>query len=216
VPRDVVALVSADDFVSAIRVYADRVNDLLRRRGVPPLEAIEICETHALALLDAVINAPESVIDLAGWWFARANEVTSASPATSAAGDEAISMLAGTEGESRVRAALDTLPDAQRSAVILRDGYDLPPQAVGVALRRGSDSATELTASGRLGLVSAYDARPAPDLAGHNARRLGPRRCAVIWPTARPARTSSRHSLEAGGWPPVCRSSRWTTTLGSP
>jgi hypothetical protein len=66
VPRDVVALVSADDFVSAVRVYSDRVNDLLRRGGVPAVEAIEICETHALALLDAVVNAPETVIDLAG------------------------------------------------------------------------------------------------------------------------------------------------------
>lgn len=169
-PRDVVALVSADDFVSAVRVYADRVNDLLRRRGVPPLEAIEICETHALALLDAVINAPETVIDLAGWWFARAIEVTSASPVTASAGDEAVSMLAGTEGELQVREALSHLPDSQQAAVMLRDGYDLPPQAVGVALRRGSETATELTAAGRLGLVAAYDGRTPPTLAGHSGR----------------------------------------------
>lgn len=169
-PRDVVALVSADDFVSAVRVYADRVNDLLRRRGVPPLEAIEICETHALALLDAVINAPETVIDLAGWWFARAIEVTSAAPLEESVSDEAVSMLAGTEGEAQVRAALATLPDQQQSAVVLRDGYDLPPQAVGVALRRGNETATELTAQGRLGLVAAYGGRAVPDLTGHGGR----------------------------------------------
>jgi DNA-directed RNA polymerase specialized sigma24 family protein len=163
--------VSADDFISAIRIYADRVNDLLRRRGIPPLEAIDILETHSLALLDTVINAPETVIDLAGWWFARAFEMTSAARGDAAAADdEATSVLAGTETEQRVRAALDTLLEAERSAVILRDAYDLPHQAVGVALRRGQDSAADLTAAGRLALVSAYDGQPSPTLAGHSGR----------------------------------------------
>jgi DNA-directed RNA polymerase specialized sigma24 family protein len=171
VPRDVVALVSADDFVSAIRVYADRVNDLLRRRGIPSVEAIEILETHALALLDSVVNAPETVVDLAGWWFARAIEVTGSSRRKSAAaGDEATSMLAGTESEARVRAALAKLSEGERSAVILRDAYDLPPQAVGVALRRGQESAAELTAAGRLALVEIYDSQPSPNLGGHTGR----------------------------------------------
>ncbi|HWC35725.1 MAG TPA: hypothetical protein VG650_12980 [Mycobacteriales bacterium] len=172
-PRDVVALVSADDFVSAVRVYADRVNDLLRRRGIPPVEAIDVLETHALALLDAVVNAPETVIDLAGWWFARAVETTTAARRQATAGDdETTSMLAGTESEERVRAALASLEDGQRDAVILRDAYDLPPQAVGVALRRGSDAAADLTAKGRLALVESYDERPAPDLGGHSGRTI--------------------------------------------
>jgi hypothetical protein len=172
VPRDVVALVSADDFVSAVRVYSDRVNDLLRRGGIPAIEAIEVSETNALALLDAVVNAPETVIDLAGWWFARAIEVTSgagSAPALAAV-DEPISMLAGTAGEEQVRAALAGLPETERAAVILRDGYDLPVQAVGVALRRGEESAAELIANGRLRLVAAYDGRRVPDLSGHSGR----------------------------------------------
>ena len=170
-PRDVVALVSADDFVSAVRVYADRINDLLRRNGVPALEAIEISETYALALLDALVNAPETVIDLAGWWFARAIELTSRQVgSTDAEVEEPISMLAGTAGEEQVRAALATLSDSERAAVMLRDGYDLPAQAVGVALRRGTESATELAAAGRLHLVAAYDGRRSPDLAGHTGR----------------------------------------------
>lgn len=170
--RDVVALVSADDFVSAVRVYADRVNDLLRRNGVPALESIEVAETQSLALLDAVVNAPETVIDLAGWWFARAIECTTEGldqPRMDVA-DQPISMLAGTLGEAEVRAALEELPDAERAAVVLRDGYDLPEQAIGVALRRGRESAAELTAVGRLRLVAAYDGRRAPDLTGHTAR----------------------------------------------
>jgi anti-sigma factor RsiW len=172
VPREVVALVSADDFVSAVRVYTDRVNDLLRRGGVPALESLEICETHALALLDAVINAPETVIDLVGWWFARAIEVTSQAGRTpdEDAADEPLSMLAGTANEERVRGALATIPAGERSAVLLRDGYDLPSQAVGVALRRGADSAAELIAAGRLDLVAAYDETLPPTLAGHSGR----------------------------------------------
>jgi DNA-directed RNA polymerase specialized sigma24 family protein len=171
VPRDVVALVSADDFVSAVRVYADRVNDLLRRNGIPALEAIEICETHALALLDAVVNAPETVIDLAGWWFARAIEVTSRGTEASAdLSDQPASVLAGTAGEAEVREAFTALSEAEQAAVVLRDGYDLPAQAVGVALRRGTESAAELTASGRLRLAAAYDRRPVPSLDGHAGR----------------------------------------------
>jgi DNA-directed RNA polymerase specialized sigma24 family protein len=170
-PRDVVALVSADDFVSAIRVYADRVNDLLRRRGIPPLESIDVLETHALALLDTVVNAPETVIDLAGWWFARAVETTSAARRKAATSDdETTSMLAGTESEARVRSVLAGIDEAQRDAVILRDAYDLPPQAVGVALRRSIETAADLTATGRLALVAAYDERPVPSLEGHISR----------------------------------------------
>jgi hypothetical protein len=79
-------------------------------------------------------------------------------------------MLAGTETEARVRDALATLSDSKSAAVMLRDGYDLPPQAVGVALRRSNELAAELTAAGRLALVAAYDERPAPDLLGHSGR----------------------------------------------
>jgi DNA-directed RNA polymerase specialized sigma24 family protein len=172
VPRDVVALVSADDFVSAVRVYADRVNDLLRRRGVPALEAIEICETYALALLDAVVNAPETVVDLAGWWFGRALEVSGSTSdaAASVLVDEPVSVLAGTAGEGQVRAALATLPEPERTAVTLRDGYDLPPLAVEVALACDERAARSLTANGRLVLVAAYDSRPVPNLGGHSGR----------------------------------------------
>jgi DNA-directed RNA polymerase specialized sigma24 family protein len=173
VPRDVVALVSADDFVSAIRVYADRINDLLRRGGVPAFDAIDISETQALALLDALIDEPETVIDLAGWWFARAMDAINAraSRATEFATiDEPVSLLAGTDREQQVRAALAALPEPERTAIVLRDAYDLPPQAVGVALGLDTQTASTLIASGRLGLVSAYDSRAAPDLSGHTGR----------------------------------------------
>ena len=71
-PREVVALVSADDVVAAVRVHADRVHDLLRRSGCGKSESVEVCESYAFALIDAVVNAPETVGDMAGWWFGRA------------------------------------------------------------------------------------------------------------------------------------------------
>lgn len=170
-PRDVVALVSVEDFVGAVRVYGDRVHDLLRRSGVGPEEAVELCEAYALGLLDAVVNAPATVVDLAGWWFGRALEFTaSAGAALHDSAGESVSLLAGTQGEAQTRAALATLPPTERAAVLLRDAYDLPVQAVGVALRGDSDAAAAAIASGRLHLVARYDDRQVPSLAGHSGR----------------------------------------------
>jgi hypothetical protein len=172
VPRDVVALVSADDFVSAVRVYADRVNDLLLRAALPLLESIGAAETDALDLLDELVEAPAEVLDLAGWWFARAVERAGQGPAAASpeAAEAIIRLLATSPAEVQVRTALGGLASAERTAVVLRDGYDLPPQAVQVALQVDADTATELTAAGRLGLVATYDARSLPSLDGHAGR----------------------------------------------
>lgn len=171
-PRDVVALVSADDAVAAVRVHADRVHDLLRRSGCGADESVEVTESYAVALIDALVNAPETVVDMAGWWFGRALELgrrlgeTAAEPADAGSS----SVLAGTPVEAAVRAALAQLPENERAAVVLRDAYDLPPQAVAVALRREPDVAAGLVAAGRLRLVARYDDSRPPDLSGHTAR----------------------------------------------
>lgn len=171
-PREVVALVSADDAIAAIRVHADRVHDLLRRSGCGPEESVEVTESYAFALLDALVNAPETVGDMAGWWFGRALELGRrlGGVADDVPGEASTSVLAGTSGEAQVRAALATLPDSERAAVLLRDGYDLPPQAVAVALRRDLDTAAALVAAGRLHLVARYDDRDPPDLSAHTGR----------------------------------------------
>ncbi|HET7529907.1 MAG TPA: hypothetical protein VFJ98_03005 [Mycobacteriales bacterium] len=171
-PREVVALVSADDVVAAIRVHADRVHDLLRRSGCGVDESVEVCESYAFALIDAVVNAPETVGDMAGWWFGRALELGRrlGAPGGEPTSADTTSVLAGTSGEAQVRAALAALPEQERAAVLLRDGYDLPPQAVGVALHRDLTSTQALVAAGRLRLVSHYDDRAIPDLGGHEGR----------------------------------------------
>ena len=133
---------------------------------------MEVTESYAFALLDALVNAPETVGDMAGWWFGRALELGRRVGATAAEPTEEVtaSVLAGTESEAQVRAALVALPESERAAVVLRDAYDLPPQAVAVALRRDDDAAAALVAAGRLHLVGRYDSRPSPDLAAHSGR----------------------------------------------
>jgi hypothetical protein len=177
VPREVVALVSADDVVAAVRVHADRVHDLLRRSGCGPEESIEVCESYAFALIDALVNAPETVGDMAGWWFGRALDLgrrlgdAAAEPVNDQpAAEMPTSVLSGTSGEAQVRAALAQLPEQERAAVMLRDAYDLPPEAVAVALGRDVDWAATLVASGRLRLASLYDDRSIPDLDSHGGR----------------------------------------------
>ena len=176
-PREVVALVSADDVVAAVRVHADRVHDLLRRSGCGAEESIEVCESYAFALIDALGNAPETVGDMAGWWFGRALDLgrrlgaPAAEPVTDQLDAEMpTSVLSGTSGEAEVRSALAQLPEQERAAVMLRDGYDLAPEAVGVALGREVEWAASLVASGRLRLASLYDGRPVPDLGAHTGR----------------------------------------------
>ncbi|HEU5034439.1 MAG TPA: sigma factor-like helix-turn-helix DNA-binding protein [Mycobacteriales bacterium] len=169
-PREVVALVSADDYVAAVRVHADRVHDLLRRRGCGPAESVEVCEAYAFALLDALVNAPETVGDTAGWWFGRALELGRRLDDDPVEPEMSASVLAGTSGEGQVRAALGRLPQQERDAVMLRDAYDLPPQSVAVALGLDVDTAAAVVAVGRLHLVEAYDERPTPDLSSHTGR----------------------------------------------
>jgi hypothetical protein len=112
VPREVLALVSADDVVAAVRVHADRVHDLLRRSGCGAEESIEVCESYAFALIDALVNAPETIGDTAGWWFGRALDLgrrlgaPAAEPVTDQLDAEMpTSVLSGTSGEAEVRAA---------------------------------------------------------------------------------------------------------------
>jgi hypothetical protein len=172
VPREVVALVSADDALAAVRVHADRVHDLLRRSGCGAEESVEVTESYAFGLLDALVNAPETVGDMAGWWFGRALELSRrlGDAGAEPPDEQSASVLAGTSGEAQVRAALAGLPENERAAVMLRDAYDLPMQAVAVALRRDEPTVAALIGVGRLRLLSRYDDRRAPDLAGHTGR----------------------------------------------
>lgn len=171
-PPQVTALVSADDFVSVVRVHSDRLHDLLRRLGCGADEAVEVVEAYALALLDALVNRPETVVDMAGWLFGRALELGRRLEGGGDAPTEvARSVLAGTEGEAQVRSALARLPEVERYAVVLRDAYDLAPQSVAVALRRSPDATASLIATARMHFIGLYDDRQPPTLDDHTGRQ---------------------------------------------
>lgn len=167
------ALLSAEDFALVVAGHADRVHDLVLRYGCPPGGAAEVVAATALDLLDALASAPETVPDLAGWWFANAAEVArraalsapEAAPPAAPAG-----LLAAAEAEAHARAALDALVDRERAAVLLRDAYDLPLPTVAVALRRPPEAASALLATARLHLAERLTGRPAAVLGEHPAR----------------------------------------------
>jgi len=170
-----VALVSVDDYVAVVRVHSDRLHDLVRRSGCSAEVAPEVVESTALELLGALVGAPETVEDLVGWWFAHAldaarREAAADPEAARRNGLHGYSLLSGTEGETRVREALDGLPERERTAIMLRDAYDLPLASVAVALRRPADVTAALLAAARLHLFGAYHGRRAPSLDGHAVR----------------------------------------------
>lgn len=169
------ALVSVDDYMAAVRVHADRLHDFVRRAGCSPRVAPEVVESTALELLAALVGAPETVGDLVGWWFGHAldaaRRVAAGDPASARSnGLHGYSLLSGTEAEIRVREVLDGLPERERTALMLRDAYDLPLPSVAVALRRPDDVTAALLAAARLHLIGTYRGRRAPTLDGHPAR----------------------------------------------
>lgn len=188
-PARTEALVSADHYVAVVRVHSDRVHDLLRRIGCLQEEATELVEASAGDLARALVRSPDAVVDMAGWWFGAAvllaRRVLAEAgvelwvDAVSDEGDASgRSVLAGAPVDQRIREALDALREPERLAVLLRDAYDLGPEAVAVAVHLVTESRTPLStgaadrlvARGRLHLLAAYDHADAPTLRGHTGR----------------------------------------------
>ena len=159
-------------------MHADRVHDAVRRLGCGPDAAMQVVETSALGLVDAVARQPESVGDPVGWWFARARALGR----QAAGGDEDLpvggGVLSGDDNQVRLAQALESRPERERAALLLRDSYDLPAAAVGTALGLDAQGAMEVVGAARLAflpaLVGAVPALPvdhAADLAA--LARLG-------------------------------------------
>jgi len=158
------ALVTGDDFVAVIRGHADAVHDVLRRRGVPLGEAAALVESTAVSLLDTLVNAADTVGDLAGGWFGAALSASApaasapaasapaaSAPAASDAGDSS-----ATDFEQRLTAAFAAVPERERLAVLLHDSRALSLDAVAIALQLSTAAAADLVMSGRLRLLAAY------------------------------------------------------------
>jgi len=146
-------VLTADEVIGAVRVHADRVHDAVRRLGCGPEAASQVVERSALALVDAVARQPESVGDPVGWWFAKARALGR----QAAGGDEDLpvggGVLSSDDNQLRLAEALESRPERERAALLLRDSYDLPAAAVGTALGLDAQGAMEVVGSARLGFL---------------------------------------------------------------
>lgn len=185
---------------AAVRIHADRVHDFVRRLGCSPIAAVEVVETSALDLVDAVATNPASVPDVVGWWFGRARAL-----GQRVAGDLQElplggGLLSADEDQALLAEALEVLPERERVALLLRDSYALPATAVGVALGTDAEAGMETVGRARLSFLAAVgDA--VPTTSGHPVQLGVLARLGEGGPVAAADATARRHAQSC----PVCR-----------
>ncbi|MEX2290693.1 MAG: hypothetical protein WD794_10240 [Mycobacteriales bacterium] len=187
--------VSAEDLLAAVRVHADRVHDAVRRLGCDPATAVEVVETSALDLVEAVARRPETVADAVGWWFAQALSLGRRVAGRGRDLPLGGGVLAVDEDQEILAAALDQLPDRERVALLLRDSYDLPAVSVGAALNLDADEAMELVGRARLAFLPLVDDEPAPAVPAHQHDVAALARIGQGMQTAARDATTRRHAL---------------------
>lgn len=159
---------SAEQLVSAVRVHADRVHDAVRRQGCAPEAAAQVVRTSAVELVRRVGGGRAEVDTLVGWWFARARAL-----GLQAERDEGALPMGGSgplakdSVQQLLAGAIELRPERQRTAVLLRDAYDLPPEVVAAALGTDADAAMRLVGASRMALLPDVYDTTVPSLAGH-------------------------------------------------
>ncbi len=160
-------MLTADEVLAVVRVHADRVHDAVRRLGCGPEAAVEVVEESAIDLVNAAAGQPEAVGDPVGWWFARARALGR----SLAGGDEDLpvggGVLSGDANQVRLAEALESRPERERAALLLRDSYDLPASAVGTSLGLDAAGAMEVVGAARLAFLPALLGGTAPSLGEH-------------------------------------------------
>ena len=161
-------MLTADEVIGVVRVHADRVHDAVRRLGCGPEAASQVVEKSALGLVEACARQPESVGEPVGWWFAKARALGR----QVAGGDDDLpvggGLLSSDANQVRLAEALESRPERERAALLLRDSYDLPAAAVGTALGLDAQGAMEVVASARLAFLPAL-VRDVPTVATDHA-----------------------------------------------
>ncbi|MFL6137508.1 MAG: zf-HC2 domain-containing protein [Frankiaceae bacterium] len=155
-------LAAADQVELVATTHLDQVHDLVRRLGCPEPEATEIVGRTLLGLVDEVADGPRPAPDAIGAWFAASRALAARSSCDEPgepAGD-------GADGVT-VEEALGHLPPPARTAVLLRDHYDLPVEVAAATLEVGADEAARAVADGRLRLFREVCGRDPADLVGH-------------------------------------------------
>ena len=162
-------MLSADEILAVVRVHADRVHDAVRRLGCPPEAAVDVVERSALDLVDTVAQQPDAVGDPVGWWFARARALGRAATGRGEDDDLPVGggVLGGDANQVRLAEALESRPERERAALLLRDSYDLPASAVGTALGLDPQGAMDVVGAARLSFLPALLGGTALTAAGH-------------------------------------------------
>jgi len=159
-------VLTADDVLAAVRVHADRLHDAVRRLGCSPTAAAHVVETASLELVEAVARGRVDD-DPVGWLFARARalgrDVTG--------GDDTLpvgsGVLSADANQVRLAEALESRPERERAALLLRDSYDLPMTDVATALGLDVTTATEAVGAARLALLPGLTDTVAPPVPDH-------------------------------------------------
>lgn len=185
---------SAEDVSAAVRIHADRVHDFLRRLGCSPAAAVEVVETSALDLVEAAATAPTTVPDMVGWWFGRARTL---GRRVSEAGHELPlggGLLSADRDQAVLAETLDTLPERERVALLLRDSYALSAASVALALGTEVDAGMETVGRARLAFLAAVGDDDVLPTAGHAVQLGALARLAEGGPVAAGDATARRHA----------------------
>jgi DNA-directed RNA polymerase specialized sigma24 family protein len=186
-------VLTADEVLAVVRVHADRVHDAVRRLGCSPEAAVEVVESSAMDLVESARGS--ELEDPVGWWFARARVLARQVADT---GDDDLpvggGVLGGDANQVRLAEALESRPERERAALLLRDSYDLPAASVGTVLNLDANSAMQVVGAARLAFLPALLGGPVLSLTGHDVDLASLARLAEGGqPAARDA-TTRRHA----------------------
>jgi DNA-directed RNA polymerase specialized sigma24 family protein len=193
---------SAEDVSAAVRIHADRVHDFVRRLGCSPAAAVEVVETSALDLVEAVANAPATVPDVVGWWFGRARALGRRVSDTGHDLPLGGGVLSADRDQAVLAETLDTLPERERVALLLRDSYALSTASVALALGTEIDAGMETVGRARLAFLVAVGDEDVLPTAGHAVQLSALARLAEGGPVAASDATARRHAQACA----MCRS----------
>jgi DNA-directed RNA polymerase specialized sigma24 family protein len=193
---------SAEDVSAAVRIHADRVHDFVRRLGCSPAAAVEVVETSALDLVEAVAEAPDTVPDVVGWWFARARALARRVADNGHDLPLGGGVLSADRDQELLAETLDTLPERERVALLLRDSYALAAPSVALALGTEVDAGMETVGRARLAFLAAVGDEDVLPTAGHAVQLGALARLAEGGPVAAADATARRHAQACA----MCRS----------
>ncbi|MCU1601684.1 MAG: hypothetical protein JWO22_2393, partial [Frankiales bacterium] len=187
-------MTTADDLLAVVRVHADRVHDAVRRLGVAPEQAIDVVERSADDLVEAARGG--ELEDPVGWWFARARVLARQAAGTTSDDDLPVGggVLSTDAAQTRLAEALESRPERERAALLLRDSYDLPATSVGTVLLLDANSAMEVVGAARLAFLPALLGGPSLSLSGHVVDLAALARLAEGGATAARDATTRRHA----------------------